>query len=115
MSVRWLKAIPAFLEAFKEGKELANAATWQNRTVAANSCVALLGTGIVLAKAFGVQIQIDQETLANLGAGIVAFVAAVNAIMHTVTSSRVGLPPQGLGGADSGSAPDDGQPPESGV
>ena len=112
MSVKWLKALPAFWDLFKEGKELGNAATWQNRTVAANSCVALLGTGLVIAKAFGADIKIDQETLANLGAGIVALVAAVNAVMHTITSSRVGLPSNGIGGAGAGGAADGGQPSE---
>jgi hypothetical protein len=92
----WLKSIPLLLEAFKEGKEISNVATWQNRTVATNACVALLGTGVALAQAFGHGVAIDQETLANLGAGIVAAVAAFNAVMHTITSSNVGLPAHGL-------------------
>jgi len=104
--MNWLKSIPAFLELFKEGKELTNAATWKNRTITANVVVAFLGTLLVIAKNAGHDIQIDQETLANLGAGIVAAVAAVNAVMHSITDKRVGL------SSDSGSGPTQGNPPD---
>jgi len=104
--MNWLKSIPQFLELFKEGKEISNAATWQNRTVAANACVALLGTCLVIAKTFGYAIELDQETMSNLGAGIVAVVAAVNAVMHTITSKNVGLSPDGISGTGSGNSID---------
>jgi len=106
--MKWLRSIPAFLELFKEGKELADAATWKSRTIATNVVVAFFGTLIVLAKNAGYDLQLDQETLANLGAGIVAGVAAVNAVMHTITDKRAGL------SSDSGSSPPTGPTADTG-
>jgi hypothetical protein len=100
--MNWLKSIPAFFQLFKEGNELANAATWKNRTIATNVCVAFFGTLLALAKNFGHDFPIDQETLASLGAGVVAAVAAINAIMHTITSARVGLPSDSSGSPAAG-------------
>jgi len=109
--MKWLRSIPAFLELFKEGKELADAATWKTRTIATNVVVAFFGTLVVLAKNAGYDLQLDQETLANLGAGVVAFVAAINAVMHTITSARVGLSSNGGGGSAQGPTADIGQSP----
>jgi len=88
----FFKSIPAFLELFKEGREIDNSATWKNRTIATNAVVALLGTLVVIGKNFGYDLQLDPETLTNLGGGVVALVAVVNGIMHVVTSSKVGVP-----------------------
>ena len=49
----FLKNITKFFELFKEGKEIANAATWKSRTIATNAILALLGTVLVLAKSYG--------------------------------------------------------------
>ena len=87
----WFKAIPQFLDLFKEGKELADAKTWKERTVATNAVAAALGTAVLLAKAFGYNLAIDQDTLASLGAGVVALVSVANAVMHTISSSKIGL------------------------
>jgi len=100
----YIKNAPKFFELFKEGKEVANAATWKNRTIATNAILALLGTALVLAKAFGFNVSLDSETTQNLAAGIVAFVTAGNAVMHTITSARVGM------SANSGSGPGAEQP-----
>jgi len=84
--------IPKFFELFKEGKELSNAATWKNRTIATNAVLALFGTGLGLAKTLGYPLSLDNDTIQNLAAGVVAAVGVVNAIMHTITSSKVGMP-----------------------
>jgi hypothetical protein len=86
-----IKSAPQFFETFKEGKELADSATWKNRTVATNCCVAFMATLIGLAKTFGYDIALDDQTVQGLAVGAVAVVGAVNAIMHVVTSSRVGV------------------------
>ena len=95
----FLKNITNFFELFKEGKEIANAATWKSRTIATNAILALLSTVLVLAKSYGFNVSLDGETTQNLAAGIVAIVAAVNAVMHTITSARVGV------SSDSGGSP----------
>ena len=95
----YIKNAPKFFDLFNEGKELANATTWKNRTVATNAVLALIGTGLALGKAFGFSLELDNDTLQGLAAGTVAVVTAINAVMHTITDKRVGL------SADNGSGP----------
>ena len=85
----------AFLTLFRQGKSLANSATWKNRTVATNSLIAVLGAGAAIGKGFGYDIQIDDQTISIAGAGIVALVGIVNSIMHVITTDKIGLPPHG--------------------
>lgn len=103
-----IQNIPRFLEVFKEGKELSNAATWKNRTVTANILVALLGTLITVAKTYGYNFNLDDQTVAGLATGIVSFVTAINAIMHVITSARVGVSSNGGNSPPAESASDSG-------
>ena len=89
----------AFFTLFHQGKQLANSATWKNRTMAANALVAVLGAALAIAKGFGYDIQLDRDTLTALAAGIPAAVAFFNTVMHVITSAKVGLSP------DSGAGP----------
>lgn len=89
----------AFLTLFRQGKELKNAAVWKNRTMATNALIAFLGAALVVAKGFGYDISIDQQTLTALAGGISAAVCLFNTVMHVITSAKVGLPP------DSGPGP----------
>jgi len=90
-----IKSVPQFFELFKEGKEVANSATWKNRTIATNAVLAIFGTALGLAKAFGYPLELDNGTVQNLAAGVVASVGIVNAVMHCITSAKVGLPANG--------------------
>lgn len=78
--------------AFKQGKELTNSKTWKDRTIAGSVTVAFLTSAVGVARGFGYDIQIDSATIEAAGFGIAAIVAAVNAVVHVVTSSKVGLP-----------------------
>lgn len=109
--MNWLRSIPAFLELFKEGKELTNAATWKTRTVATNMVVAFLGTLVAISKTNGYDLQIGSESLSDLGAGVVAVVGLVNAVMHLITDKRVGLSSNISGGSSQGPTADTGQSP----
>lgn len=91
-------AFSAFFTAFRQGQQLAKAATWKNRTLATNALIALLGALVVIAQGFGYDFGLDQETINAVGAGIAAFVTVGNSVMHVVTSEKVGLqPPDGTG------------------
>lgn len=100
----FIDTIKDFFELFKEGKEVANPATWKNRTIATNVMLALIGTALAISKAFGYSMNLDNDTTQNLAAGVVAAVATVNAVMHTITSARVGV----SANAGSGSSPNGG-------
>lgn len=110
-----LKNLPKFFELFREGKEVTNAATWKNRTIATNAILALLGTVLALAKNFGFNVSLDSETTQNLAAGFVAVVTAANAVMHTITSARVGLSSNGGGDSAKGPTADASEPTAGGV
>jgi len=87
-------ALPAFLSLFQKGQEIANADTWKNATVATNTIVGVLGTVVALASSAGHPLPVDENTLQILGSGIVAAVGAVNAVMHVITSAKIGFTPK---------------------
>jgi len=109
---KMLSQIPKFFELFKEGKEVADPVTWKNRTIATNAILALLGTLLALGKAFGFNVELDSDTTQNLAAGVVAIVTAFNAVMHTITSARVGVSPNSGSGPTEGNAADSDKPAE---
>ena len=111
----YIKNAPKFFELFKEGKEVADPTTWKNRTIATNAILALLGTALALTKAFGFKLELDSDTLQGLAAGTVAVVTAINAVMHTITSARVGVSSNSGSNPPEGPTADTGESPASGV
>ena len=85
----------AFLTLFRQGKSLANSAIWKNRTVATNAVIAVLGAAVAIAKGFGYELHLDEQTVSTLGAGVVAAVAVANSVLHVITSDKIGLPSDG--------------------
>lgn len=81
-----------FIVAFRVGKELTNATTWKNRTLAVNHFILFFSAILAIAAAFGYPLNIDSTTLESLAGGVVAAVTVFNSVMHMVTSTRVGLP-----------------------
>jgi hypothetical protein len=86
-----IKEFKAFFELFQRGKELTNAAVWKNRQIASNAVAGLLSAGMVIGGGFGMDINIDQQTINVAGAGIVAIVGIANAILTAITSKKVGF------------------------
>jgi hypothetical protein len=91
MNLNVLANLPKFFDLFKKGKEVANVEAWKNGTIAVNSVLAVLGSIASLAKGFGYNLGIDDATLQALAAGIVSVAGLFNAVMHVITSARVGL------------------------
>jgi hypothetical protein len=83
----------AFFTLFQQGKLLTNSTTWKNRTTAANAVGALIGAGIIVARGFGYDLHLDTETTQALGAGVFACYSVYNAVITTITSAKVGVPP----------------------
>jgi uncharacterized membrane protein len=100
----------AFLTLFRQGKCLADSATWKNRTVATNLLVGVIGALLVIAKAFGYDVHIDHDTIEALAGGVAAAVAVGNSVMHVITSDKVGLPAVGGAGDRGGAGPRAGDP-----
>lgn len=94
-----VKEFAAFIELFRQGKEIANAKKWKEKGIAAN-IAALLGAGVVIYNGFGHDLKLDNELVQMLSLGIFA---GFNIILHIVTSAKVGLPPKRDGSGESGS------------
>lgn len=93
-----IKEFQAFFNLFKQGREVANPAAWKNGTIKVNAIAGLIGSAVVIAGGFGYDINLSEETINTAAAGVVALVGIVNAVMHVITSARVGLPPSGNSG-----------------
>jgi hypothetical protein len=97
---------PKFFDLFKEGKELANAATWKNRTILVNVLTSLLVTLVALAKVYGYDFKMGDQTLQQIATALVVIFGAGNAVMHTITSARVGVQANGGSEAPAGTTDD---------
>lgn len=91
-----------FLALFRQGEEVADPKLWKERQNAANKIGALLGTAVLLAKAFGVEVPFSTEELAALA---LVLAAVGNWVFTLITSKKVGLPAQQLEESMSGSQP----------
>ena len=85
---------------FQKGKAVADPVTWKQNTVAVNAMVGFIGAVVGLARAFGYDLAVDDQTLGSLAAGIVAAVSVGNSVVHVVTDHRMGM--QSGGGDPSG-------------
>lgn len=94
--------VPRFFELFKEGEAVANPATWKSRTIATNAIVAVLATALAICKSFGLDLALDSDTTQNMAAGAVAAVTVLNAVVHVITSKRLGVPSDSASGTGTG-------------
>jgi hypothetical protein len=85
--------ITDFFQAFKQGKQIANPATWKNASLATSALVTFLTALVGIAKGLGYEIHIDDQTLQAAGAGIFALYGVFSAVITVITSAKVGLPP----------------------
>ena len=84
MNANWLKAIPALLQVFQKGKEVANPGAWKNAQIVAGLLTAILS---VLA-AFGYDFGISQSDILLIAGGVVG---VGGAIITVITSQKVGF------------------------
>ncbi len=89
-----IKEFRAFFTLFQQGKQLANSAAWKNHQIKANTIAGLIAAAIVIAGGFGYHIAIDEATLQDVGAGVVAIYSVVNTVLTVITSAKVGIKQQ---------------------
>jgi hypothetical protein len=82
----------AVISLFQQGHELANSATWKQRSIATNVVVGVIGSALMIAKGCGYDLGIDQDTVDAIGAGIAAAVTAFNTVITIITSKKAGFP-----------------------
>jgi hypothetical protein len=86
-----LNKLQAFLDLFKKGKEVANPAAWKNGTIGVNVVAGTLGAVVVVVGSFGYDLNLSQEVVDQAAAGIIGFFGIANAVMHVITSAKVGV------------------------
>lgn len=81
--------IKLFYSAIQLGNELASPEKWKSGYIDASKIVLALTTIVGILHAFGVKIDVDTQTIFEVGTGIYA---AVSWIITLATSKRVGIP-----------------------
>lgn len=87
------------INVFRQGKALANKATWANTTALTGVLTGFLGAAFALAKAFGYDLGVTDDTINNLAAGAGALVLVVSNVLHVTANPHAGLPPDGAAGS----------------
>lgn len=85
-----IDAFKAFFTLFQQGKDLSHKDVWRNRAQLANALTVFLGALVVIAKGFGYDLHVDQDTLNAAAGGVAAFVAIGNAFVHNIPVPPVG-------------------------
>jgi len=79
--------------ALQKGKEIADPVTWKNRQNTINILTALLGVVLFILRFSGVDIKVTDEELLIIATGIATVLGAVNSILTTATTKKVGVKP----------------------
>lgn len=84
-----MEKLKALWALFKKGEAVADPSKWKNRQISITMLAGLLVAAVQLAKAFNVEIPIDNDTATAIAGGIIA---SVNVVLTLCTSKHVGLP-----------------------
>lgn len=74
---------------FQAGKSVANPKAWKMHQVSITMLAGLFIAIVQLAKAFGYEVPVDNETVTAISGGIIA---AANVVITIVSSDKIGLP-----------------------
>lgn len=92
----------ALLNALRKGAMLQNPALWKNVQAGTNALAVFLLALVSAIEAFGVDVQISDDTAHALAGGVVAAVGVLNAYWTFATSEKVGLRTKDDGGPNLG-------------
>ena len=85
--------LKAAMNVLRKGEEVADPATWKNRSVAVSAVVGLLIAVKLLAMAFGVDLGVTDAQIESAVIGGASVVGLVLSVWTTLaTSKKVGLP-----------------------
>lgn len=85
-----IQGVGRLREAMECGKEIANPASWKNKSILANKIMIILSFGLVALKAFGVTLPISEEDLLVLATGLSCLLYFANIVITIITSKKVG-------------------------
>lgn len=84
-----MKKLLVLLDLFRQGNAVADPALWKRRQITASLLLPFFGALLATARAFGHEIPLTDEQIAQLVAGLVV---AINCVLTLTTSKTVGLP-----------------------
>jgi uncharacterized membrane protein len=83
-----LEKVSALWSLFRKGEAVADPAKWKSRQVTSTMLAALLIAAVQLAKAFGYEVPIDNESAMAIAGGIIA---VFNTVFTIITSKHAGV------------------------
>jgi hypothetical protein len=87
-----MEKLLALFSLFRKGQAVKDPAAWKNGTIAVNSVAAFLSALYAVGVSFGVHLPaFTDENMSVVAGSIIAVVAAINSVMHVVTSTKVGV------------------------
>lgn len=86
-----MTTIRDIIMAMRHGKEIANPATWKNTQNTINIIASFLGVAVFVLRFCGVDLEISDDALLGIATGIATVLGAVNGIITTASSSKVGV------------------------
>lgn len=86
-----MNKLASLFDVFRKGSAVADPELWKNRTALVVALSALFMAIAQVAKAYGYDLGVDQDTATALGGGVAAVVGLWGTF---ATSDKVGLPPR---------------------
>lgn len=101
-----MNKLAAFFNVLRRGSMVSDPALWKNRSGLAIALAGLIAALVQLAKAYGHELPLDEDSITAIAGGIAA---AVGVWVTYATSDKVGLPPKrgDVEGEDPAAPPDD--------
>jgi hypothetical protein len=88
-----LKKFGALFSVLRKGRAVVNKAAWKANQISVNSVVGLLSAGVVVARLYGVDLQISDADLLVIGGGVYTVLGLLfNPYVTAATSEACGLP-----------------------
>lgn len=78
---------------FQKGKMVADPASWKNAQVATNTITGFIVALVAAAPAFGYDLAMDEATIQTLAGSTIGGLAAVNWVLSTITTKKIGFLP----------------------
>jgi hypothetical protein len=85
-----ISGIGSLKEAMECGKEVADPASWKNKSLTSNKIATVLAFALIVARIAGVDLPIGQETLEIGAVGLAGVLFLINNIVTLATSKKVG-------------------------
>lgn len=84
-----MEKLKALWAVFRQGEAVANPKAWKSGQISVTMLAGLFIAIVQLAKAFGYEVPVDNETATAIAGGVLA---ATNVVLTVVSSDKVGLP-----------------------